>query len=84
MAVAFDDDNRDTEPAGGSVTYKCRRCGETVSEGPHTDVATALRRALEHAPTIVHECQPAVPQSAGALGVCELVGTSERPKVEAA
>jgi len=81
-----------TEPAvhrqiGEHVLYKCRRCGKCIPEGPHDDVRTALRRALEHAPTIVHECSPAWPskdqRGGGAWGIADVVGTSERPKEEA-
>lgn len=81
--MPFEDDVREREPESGSVLYRCRRCGSSFTEGPHADVATALRRALSSAPTVVHGCPPAHSLAGGALGVAEIIGTSERPSPEA-
>jgi hypothetical protein len=75
------------EGDGGGVSdcviYKCRRCAQLISEGPHENVQTALRRALEHSPTITHEC-PVAWGTGGGFGIADLIGTSERPKQESA
>jgi hypothetical protein len=83
MAVAFDDDNRDTEPSATHLLFRCRRCSGLTTDGPHADIEVALRRAMEDSPTIVHECPPALGTGGGAWGVAELVGTAERPRTAA-
>jgi hypothetical protein len=69
MAVAFDDDVRDTPRRG--LCFVCQRCGGAHSEA-HDDPEVALRRAVE-AGTLhtFHRCT-----HDGGTGLCRLVGTT--------
>jgi hypothetical protein len=74
-----------------SLVFRCRRCGQTVTE----DCAAPdieIRRRIETGQTFtLHECPPAMLgdglRGGGALGLCELLGEGERsapPKQESA
>lgn len=74
--------------AMSALAFRCRRCGQILTE-PCDSPETEIRRRIENGETYtVHECPPAMlgggVRGGGGLGLCELLGSSERPKAESA
>jgi hypothetical protein len=80
--MPFVDDARDAEPyRPTALLFRCRRCDGLLEE-PHPDIDVAVRRAIETGDLLrVHACAPAA-SGGGALGLLDLIGTSERPPEE--